>query len=135
MPQKRKKKSVSHRAKWQRRNSSTCVKYFELTKECNRHDPGPNNRTREPEFRLRSTPLSLAAPHEPSITCPPNRVTRNSHEHADKQPHEGQSRLREREAVIVLEYKRERAEEKVENAEQDGAQNAEAEALLRKSET
>ncbi|KFY08425.1 hypothetical protein V492_06235, partial [Pseudogymnoascus sp. VKM F-4246] len=63
--------------------------------------------------------------HKPPIILIPERIRRQRDQHAHQETKECQSDLREREVVVIAEDERKRAEEEVEDAEQEAGEDAE----------
>jgi hypothetical protein len=77
--------------------------------------------------------LLLALPHEPIIYSAPDWIGRNARQHADQQAQKCKAGLRNAKPMILLEDQGKRAEKQIQNAQQDGAQDAQIEALQQQS--
>ena len=73
--------------------------------------------------------MLLALPHEPTIYPAPDWIGCNARQHADEQAQKRKAGLGYAEAMTILENQRKRTEKQVQYAQQDGAQDAQVEAL------
>lgn len=99
--------------------------------DANGHQDGPHDGRRQPKLGLaapRDASLLLQLGHEPGADAEPHRVRQHAEHHAHADAHESQANLPQVEAVVRREDERERAEEEVEDAQQNGGEDAQAEA-------